>query len=805
MVASAVILSLGACDNKKENTAPAASAPAPAKPAEVKPPVTPPSPAVTPEVKSPPAVTPAVTPAVKTGALTPDERAAKLGFVKYLPQDTEVVMAFHNGKKSVDRIASSKLWKFVQGQMGMGLPGQDNVPPGAGRDMKEEGLKLPEDEQDAAKDVAKDAKPVAAQGEDPTKAAGDFKPLATPDADDEAGVAALLGTEITIALGKSAGEQTANLLTTYRRMSYFQMRGLAKAFAAAAKAGDFSTLQQAMTEQYGPQLFKDLLADPQSGVAMFERMKMPPVYIAFRTTAAARPAAAQQVAGVVAYLGMAGEMVEPAEVEVAGQKFTGHKVSGEKIADMLDKERAEPDKMLGAPIVDKLIAALKKKNLVAVSGTIGDYVVAFIGSSVEDLKLASSPAQSLVATDALAFCDPYASKELAAVIYGQKGATEKLIAASGGLADMTAGLRDGLAGAEGLGDTRDLEALLRLVGEREAVLQKLIGTEAFGMAAFFEKGLKIESFGGTDNGAVDWKTPNKLASLGNSDDVVMFADMTSDAAHDQKTRAYVEALMETAYAIAMKASELRIDDEQMAKFKAGAQMFDTKFRTDVVALWDAYSNDFGGSLGNERAFVMDFSGGMPAIPGVPQPVVDQAKFPRMSFIAPVTDRAKLAGSWDKMNTSITSILAKISEISGQKIPMQKPISSDKGGFTTWFFSLPFFSDDFMPSVTVGDKWFVASTSKNQALDLVNKAAKGGETTTGVTFTINFKAMQKFADDTLKVVDKNAPAIFGEGGAPADKMTTAKQLIETMDDLDKLTISARREAGVLRGSIYFKTR
>lgn len=784
MVASAVMLSLGACDNKKEAAAPA-PAPAPA-----------PAVASQPAVVAPPsAVTPAATPAVKTGALTPDERAAKLGFVKYLPQDTEVVMAFHNGLKIANRLTSSKLGKLIQGQMGMGAGPDDQAAPDAGNEMK-----------DGDKDVAaKDAKPVAAQGQDPTDAAGNFKPLASPEADEEVGPATLLGSEFTVALGKAAGEQTGNLLTASRRMTYFQMRLLAKAFAASAKDGDFSKLEETLGEQYGPQLFKDLLADPESGVGLFERMKMPPVYVAFRTSAAARPAAAKQVAGMIAGLGMLGEMVEPVETEVAGQKFVGHKVSGAKIAEEAAKNREELDKMLGAGIVDKLIAAIAKKDLLALSATLGDYVVVFVGSSLEDLKIAASPAQSLVASDALAFCDAYASKELAAVIYGQKGAIEKLIASSGGLADMTAGLRDGLAGSEGLGDTRDLEALLRMVGEREAVLRKMIGSETFGMAAFFENGFKIETFGGSDNGAVDWKAPNKLAALGKSDDVVMFADVTKDAAHDEKTRAYVEALMETAYALAMKASELRIDDEQMLKFKQMSQLFDTKFRVDVVAMWDAFSGDFGSSLGNERAIVMDLSGAMPAIPGLPQAVIDQGKFPRLSIVAPVTDRTKLAASWDKMNTSITSILGKVSEITGQKIPMQKPISSDKGGFTTWFFSLPFFSDDFMPSVTVGDKWFVASTSKLQALDLVGKADKGGETSTGATFTINFKAMRKFSGDTLNMLDKNAAAIFGEGTVPADKMATAKQLVNAVDDLDQLTVTARREAGVLRGSIHLKTR
>ena len=784
-MASAVILSLGACEEKKENKAPAAAsestAPAPVKPAVVAPP-----PAVTSSTPSTPSTS-------KTAVLTPDERAAKLGFVKYLPPDAEVVMAFHNGQKAADRVTSSKLWKIIQGATGM------DGPP-AGDDKKDDALKLPEPD----KAAAKDAKPVAAQGQDPSDAASTFKPLATADAQEEAGPGALFGTEFTIALGKSAGDQTGNLLTAYRRMGYFQMRMLAKAFAAAAKAGDFDKMQETMSEQYGPQLFKDLLADPESGVGIFERMKMPPIYVAFKTSAGARPAAAQQIASVVDYLGMAGEMVEPVDTEVAGQKFVGHKVSGAKLVDTVGKDREEIDKMLGAATVDKLLAALAKKELVAVSGTMGDYIVLFVGASVDDLKFAASPAQSLVAGDALAFCDAYASKDLAAVIYAQKGAMDKLLAASGGLADITAGLRDGLAGSEGLGDTRDLESLLRMVGERETALRKLVTTETLGMAAFFDNGFKIEAFGGSDNDGVDWKTPNKLAVLGNSDDVAVFADFTRDAAHSEKTRAYFEALMETAYAIAMKASELRIDDDKMAQFKQMAQMFDTKFRTDVVALWAAFAGDFEGSLGNEQAFVMDLTGSMPAFPGVPQPVVDQAKFPRMSIVAPVTDRTKLAASWDKMNTTITGILGKISEISGNAIPMQKPTSSDKGGFTTWYFTLPFTSDDFMPSVTLDDKWFIASTSKLQAVDLGTKASKGGETTTGANFIVNFKALQKFSAETLKVVDKNSAAIFGEGTVPADNLATAKQVIDAMGDLDKLTVTVRRENGKLRTSVHLKT-
>jgi len=133
--------------------------------------------------------------------------------------------------------------------------------------------------------------------------------------------------------------------------------------------------------------------------------------------------------------------------------------------------------------------------------------------------------------------------------------------------------------------------------------------------------------------------------------------------------------------------------------------------------------------------------------------------------------------------------------------MQKPISSEKDGFTTWFFSMPFFNDDFIPSVTVGDKWFAASTSKNQALDLIHKADKGGETRNGAWLSVNFNALRKFSDETVKVLEKNKDALHMD----AADLKKAGKYIAACEDMDKLTMHVRREDGKLRSSVHFKTR
>jgi hypothetical protein len=694
-------------------------------------------------VAAPPAVVAPPTPAVPAVvALPPEERAAKLGFAGLLSQDTGAVMSFYQANRIINRIKSGKLWTL------------SGLPPAA----------------DAEKPAA------------------------------VSGPAALFEKEFTIALGKQVGDQTGNLLTLNRRMGYLQMRGLARAMAEAARAGDDADIATSMS-RYNMEMMTGLLADPEAGIALFEKMEMPPLYLAFR---AATPemikSNAQQLVQLTEFLGMLGEVVEPVEIEKSGKSFAGYKILGAKVSESMAKNRADMEEHLDPAMIDRLLAAIAKLNLVVLSGTLGDHAILFIGSSADDLNFAPAVGESLTAGDSLAFCDANASKDLVALTYVRQDALKQMIDAAGGFSDMVDGLRDGLAESEGLGDTRDIEALLRMVSERETAMRALAKTEGGGMIAFLEDGLKIESYGGTDSGAVDWSASNKLASLGDSENTALFLNATGDAAYDEKAKACFEAVIETAYALAMKTTELPLQGPDMNRFKEMAGLFDKKFRPDAVLLWDALRGDASAGLGAETALVVDLNGSVPTVPGLPQELVDKAKFPRVSLVAPVTDRAKLASAWQGVNRGATGIIAGIGEMNGKEIPMQKPISSEKNGFTTWFFPLPFFNDDFVPSVTVGDEWFAASTSKNQALDLLAKAGKG-EARGGLYLALNFQALRVFTSETLDLIAKHPDAL------PLDPndMEQLRNLATALEDFDKLTAHSRRDNGVLRTSIHLKTR
>lgn len=752
----------------------------------------------------------AVTPGVPevTPKASAAERAAKLGFAQYLPPDTEVVLAFHNGTKTADRVKASKLWQVIETSMNGGY---DEVTPEVdmGGDVPEgdENPIAPREEMAPGQEETEPAEEQQAVEDEEAAppAGGDLAggPDTVP-AGEPMGPAMLLGTEFTLAMGRGAGDQSANLLTLARRINYFQMRSLAKSFVAAVKSGDVSSLGESAAAS-APEMIKDLVQDPQSGVGVVEKMTMPPMYLSFKVSPGDRENAAQQVAALIENVNMMEGMVEPVNFETGGSRFEGAKILGAKIAEELTANRADMEQQLDTATVDRLIAAVAKKNLVVASGTVGDYIVIFVGASTDDLKLATDPAQSLVGTDALAFTDGYASKDLAALMYGKKESLELMVRSAGGLADMSNGIRDGLAGSDGLGDTRDLEALFNLVAEREHALRKLTTIEAMGVVAFFEDGLKIESFGGTDSGIFDFKTPNQLSKLGDGDDVVLFANAGVDAGFDQKSREYVEALAETAYAVVKKVSEVPMTDPDAEQFKEMAQLFDEKFRPDLVGLWDAYANDFGSGLGKEGALVVDLNGAVPTVPGLPKPVLEKGRVPRITMISPVVDRAKVAASWDKMNASLINILAKVSEMAGQEIPMQKPLSSEKNGAATWFFPMPFFNDDFLPSVTVSDRWFAASTSKVQAMDLIGKAENGGDGRSGMVAHVNFKALEKYLRDIYTLYQNNAAELGGGGELTPKKKQLIDDALAVLSGYDKLTLYVRRENSQLRSSVHFKTR
>lgn len=753
-------LALSSCGKKETPPAQTQETPATAPAAPVAPtaPVTPAAPVV-------PAA-PAEATVPKVPELSAEQRAAKFGAVKLLPQDTESVVAVYQAEQLVKQFKGSQFWKTL------GLDDETEVKPSP----------VEEGEQEDAEEMAEGA-------------------ASQPQWQD------FIGQEFFIATAKGSSEQFENALKLNESYRYATVRVMAHMLATKFKDGE---LDSNAFEPKNAELFTALLNDPESGINTIEKLALPPVYIGFKPTAAKKAEIAKQLAGGIDMLGMMQqEYLTPVSLDVPNGKMTGYKVLGAKLSEQLAGDRAEMDEALGKEKSDRLLATLAKRNFVLMQGVVGDYIVLFLGNDEKECRIAANPAESLAASKELGFVDGFADKSVTALVYNNKAMSEVGKRHSGGVATMARGIRDGISGVKELGDTRDLEALLQLVGENEKALLKLGGSESAGVVAFLEQGLKIESFGGADSGMLDWKAPNRLAKLGDGSDAILFANWSNDLAFDEKAQAYFSSMIEASYAGAVKASQLDIKDPEFAQFKEGLGLFDTKFRTDALTLWDAIKTDLGAGLGQEAAFVVDVKGSMPALPGVPKKLVEEGKFVRASYIAPVVDRSKVQAAWTKADGAAKAITKTISEMVGKEIPMQKPMSSEKDGLSTWFFAIPFQSDDFVPSVTLNDRWFVASTSKLQAVDLAKKADGLQAGYAGATFKLDVDALRKYAAESFKLVDANADAIFaGKPSALEEFRSNRDDILKGItasEEVSALTGNVRRENGVIRGSMHFKTR
>ncbi len=813
-------------------------------PAEVSAPAQPGEKPAAPDQAAPTAAAPANT--VQTvantaaAAINPEQRAEKLGFARYLPADTEVLISVQNGGKIAERAKDSKLIQALQegmaqsfgGGIGMGRDfdhfddedfqdmeadddedaieiedaDDDGDPTSLRRNFERQGLALVTTGEDDDEDEDDPEEPATGdQDEDE-----DDMDIDMPDFGNQASVKEIMDKEVSFAVGKSAADQFATAGKTYSRYQHFMIRALTRGFGESLKAGKLSVAEMFMENDQSKEIFNDLLADPESGFAALEQLNVPPIYIAFRGD----PEKCDEVAkSFLSDLDMMADedVAEPVTIERAGAHLSGHKIIGSKLVkEMFDEsDREEMEEALGTENTTKLLDLIAKKNFVFTAGSLDDYMVIFLGSSEDDFALTDKPAQSLGGSPALAFADAYAEKELVTLVHATEGMTEALRSSPSGLGVYADAIREGLAAWDGPFETRDLEALLQNLSEREAALRKLGTADATGMVLFFDQGLRLESFGGLDSGAFDWETPCQLGHLGDSPDVILFSNWTGKADYRNATNAYLEGLAATAYSAASRIAELELEDDSLDEMKEFMGVFNEKFRPHVSALWDSFSADLGAGLGREGALIVDAKGTMPKIPTVPQTVLDNARCPRVTFISPVADRAKLAESWGNANAAGVKLMAAISEVVGEDIPMQEAIDSEKDGFTTWFFSLPFQTTDFIPSVTLNDKWFAASTSRQRALELLGNAEGAATPRTGVWSRINFGPIRDSAAETFKLIEENAADIFGEDSPVLEQIEQTKEVrakvVEAMSELDDLTFHARRDNGVLRVSVHFKTR
>lgn len=706
--------------------------------------------------ETPEQVTPKPDPIKATS--TPEDRAKKLGFAKNLPKDIAYFEAIYNGRKAFEKVMSSELGEFLMERMA-----------DEGMDMED----LMENDEFVAQ--------IAGYSE-----------------------------EYFAAYGKGSGESFATGVKFLERLVYYGARtGVFVGDSMVREDGDF--------DPDSPKVFTEgpLKGAPKEVIKMIADFDMPSFYQGSKVSdEEVRGLLADQTEQGISMLGMLEDAVEPVTIKRGEAEFTGFKVLGKNLSEMMTDDVVE-ELQEGFDIAD--IEAFKKvlaeKNLIAVSGVVGDYVLLFVGESEDDLVLVDQVADSICANEKITFIDQYLDKDILTAGYSDASIMDSTgtLGAFGYrmIGSLANGLKDGLGEASSLGDTQDVEVLLDSLQKQGEQLAGMFKVADAGFVSYLEDGLKMEVYGGSNMPALDLTQTNTLSPMAEGEGTLLFANWVDDKAYNEKVMEYIDTLGETSYMVTKRIAALDIDDGDFNQFKEGFGMFDASFRKDALGIWQAVSGDMAEGLGAESALVIDVNGSLPKVPGVPPTLLEQGKMPRISLVSTVDDRSKLQASWKQINTSAENILKVVSEMAGEEIPMQVPMSSEKNDLKTWFVPIPMQNDDFVPSVSVSDQLFFASTSKTFSEDLAEKFKSGdGVKRKGAWLHVDFQVLNQYAAQWLDLVEKNAEELMPSESAREDFTSNKPMLdkaLEAFGSLDEMTMHTRNEGGRSRISLHLKTK
>lgn len=682
--------------------------------------------------------------------------AKKLGFAAHVPKNTEGYVSVIGGNDMFERLTKTDIGKFVIEMMA-----------GQGADLEE----IEEDE-------------------------------------DIVMLRAVLGEEIFAAFGDTSGAQGVHLNALGKSSNFHQMKMLVK-MAAMNLAGDADPEEM---QGVAMSMFSSILGDPKAGIPILEKAEMPPLTLGFKVSDAdMREQLSETIIGLLMSLFDDDEDSPFKEIDqkMGDVQLSGMTIVGKKLAAMPDEgDREEMAEVFGsAANVDRFLKAVETKNLSIASGVKGEYVFIYLGGSLDGLKLVDKAEDSLLGNPGLDFLKGYTDKDIRMFAFGEEEAMDLMSNSNEALASMARGLKAGLSETDVFGDTRDVQALLGHVATVEGTLFDMIDADRTGVVGFLEEGFKIETHGGSNLPMIDTETPHTFSALGEMEDVLYFSNTRTNPEFTGKLFDMMDSLGQATYLMAGRVAEMDIDDGDFRDFKEGFKMYEQMAAGDLKEIWGALTTDWTQGTGDEGALIIDTRGTLPKVPEVPGAIIEKGRIPRIAYVAPVTDRAKMKSAWTRIEKSITNILKTVKEMDGPEIPMQEIDDNTKDGITYYSTAIQFSTKDARPVVGMNDNHFFFSTSQKFIAELNAKiGAEGAPVRKGSYTRVNFSALRGLAEYWVTLLKENSDDIFENDFQKDDfneNLPLIEKAIKAFGQLEEMTSHTRKEGDEARSSIHFK--
>lgn len=595
-----------------------------------------------------------------------------------------------------------------------------------------------------------------------------------------------IGGEAFVFVGAGAGSQLEMLAKTHRDVSSVitgQVVGaLLDGLANKDTPPDFEKLNE--------EVFSDLAEKWLDNLEKNSRIQLPGLVMGWKPDAAKESKCRDAVIKWMDEVFVSDENVRPVKFEAGGVAFTGYEIPGrEAFGEAIAKARGELAKNEGGSElleqitqerVNRFLDAMENLRLTLATGTVYGRVLLYFGNGAEGFHLASSPAESLAASPDLAWTCDFASERIAATVYLSEHAIRSvlpLLDSSDQFDAISRAIRPPVR------EQRLLRELLTGLADTERQLA-IRDASAWSAVCFENNGLHLETRGGWPDPALDYETPLRMTDAAIAQKPAIRAHWIQQRGRNDlawKRMEHYGALIDALL------GEIDTPDNPLAAMIPAGTL--DRIVKEVGELNRAYRGEFRAGIGDEVAFIADFQGEVPPVPGISEETVQTAKAPRFIVARPVLDRPMIDASGKSFVRSWRSLTAWACELSGQNLPLIVPQSIESDGLVTWYPPLPFIGGDFMPGVTMNDNLWMLGTSRSLAGGFSKSmatASSGGDN--GMIVEIEFAPIREWLTDIYQRNETEAKELTAE--AP-DEM---KQLADK-ENLERATSALNRLQGL----------
>lgn len=611
----------------------------------------------------------------------------------------------------------------------------------------------------------------------------------------------LINGRVFLATGATTADQTGNLMRLLQIINEGSLRQSLRQAALGLGVLDPATLPEGWDTE-PKSMFGDV-----DGLMNVAKPMAPPVLMLGLEVTGDKAAAMEMLAEWDSEMSKdLPPFVTRKEVEQDSGTFVTFSIKGGNLIPEKEFNQAMED--LGRGDLDPATLKAHYEMLAAKTVTFGygmrkGYVLLFAGENVEALTFAASPEASMLKRPEFAHLagfgdiDPF----LLTTSEGSVLTRMRTMQDPGYIFDV---FSEVLGECTGLGDVRDIVALSKEAAEKLRILSQAEDMD-FAAAAWFEEGVRIEAVGGTSSPDIDVSEPLRMAGKLADEDTVLMLVGRSDEEYARKALDWLEDVAEISYELTRRVAASEDAPKELGEM---FPLFDEKMLPHVVEIWGALSGDTG--LGAEGALVMDLAAPLPKLPGVPEALVKKGRIPRIAMVYDLEDRKKLDAAWGRIEPAVKGLIESLPMPEKEKPKLPDPFTSEKDGFKTWFYGISgFTSDDFMPSVTLGDDLFFMSSSKNLS-EMVGSRLAGATADAkaphGLVMELRFGPLREVGALWLDLLRENKEEVFPSESAATDFLETEsniRMVLEGMRHVDAVSLHRWKEGVDWRTSLRIR--